>query len=66
MGSRSRPSSGPDKKKTPVSKPAEPDTEDPVDEASIESFPASDPPALDPEPKKQDKRKEKSARAGSQ
>ena len=68
MGSRSRPSSGPDKKKTPVSKPAEPDTEDPVDEASIESFPASDPPALDPEPepKKQDKRKAKSARAGSQ
>jgi hypothetical protein len=65
MGSSSRPNTGPDKKKTPASKPVVPDTVDPVDEASIESFPASDPPALDPEPKKQDKKKEKSARAGS-
>jgi hypothetical protein len=65
MGSSSRPNREPDKKKTPASKPAEPNTEDPVDEASIESFPASDPPALDPEPKKKDQKQEKSARAGS-
>jgi hypothetical protein len=65
MVSSSRSNPEPQKKKTPGSKPAEPNTVDPVDEASIESFPASDPPALDPEPKKQDKKKEKSAGAGS-
>jgi hypothetical protein len=65
MGSSSRPNREPDKKKTPASKPAEPNSVDPVDEASIESFPASDPSALDPEPKKKDKKKEKKAGAGS-
>ena len=65
MGLSSQPNSDPGKKKRPASEPAEPNTVDPVDEASIESFPASDPPALDPEPQKKDQEKERSARAGS-